>query len=86
MDEVDAYKSREPGPYWPDSGNSHMTCKTLVVALVAAPVALRLTRVPSTAVNGSAGIVNSIEQRSELKVGPRGLSICSSQGISLATE
>jgi hypothetical protein len=61
MDEVDAYKSREPSPYWPDSGNSHMTCKTGVVALVAASVVLRLTRVPSTVVEGSTGIVLSIE-------------------------
>jgi len=38
---MDAYKSREPSPYWPDSGNSQMTCN--VVALVAAPVASRLT-------------------------------------------
>jgi hypothetical protein len=44
---MEAYKSREPSPYWPDSGNSQMTCKTCVV------VALRLTRVLSPAVEGS---------------------------------
>jgi hypothetical protein len=47
---MDTYKSREPNPYWPDSGNSQMTCN--VVALVAAPVASRLT---------SAGMFNRVE-------------------------
>jgi hypothetical protein len=48
---MDAYKSREPSPYWPDSGNSQMTCN--VVALEAAPVASGLT---------SAGMAKSIVQ------------------------
>lgn len=52
-----AYKYREPGPYWPDKGNSQMTCKTWVVLLVAVCVALRFKRVSSTAVGGSLGIV-----------------------------
>lgn len=57
---MDAYKSREPSPYWPDSGNSQMTCK--VATVVAAPVALGLTRVLRTAVEGSVGIAKSIVQ------------------------
>jgi len=27
------YKIREPGPYWPDTGQAHTTCKPLLVAL-----------------------------------------------------
>ena len=29
------YKALEPGPYWPDTGQAHTTCKALLVAFVA---------------------------------------------------
>jgi hypothetical protein len=59
---MDAYKSREPSPYWPDSGNSQMTCNV-------APVTLGLTSVAGTAVEGSAGMVKkSIVQYNDTKV------------------
>ena len=30
------HKTREPGPYWPDRGQAHMTCRALSEAFVAA--------------------------------------------------
>lgn len=29
------YKTLEPGPYWPDTGHAHMTCRALLAAFVA---------------------------------------------------
>jgi len=32
---VSTYKTLEIGPYWPESGHAHITCKALLVAFVA---------------------------------------------------
>lgn len=65
VDKGYAYRYREPGPYWPDKGNSQMTCSTWVVLLVAVCVAFRFKRVSSTAVKGSLGIVQEPPDASE---------------------
>lgn len=48
------YKTREPGPYWPDTGQAHTTCKALLVAF--ATVAFRSTRIFSSEVEESGGM------------------------------
>jgi hypothetical protein len=65
-----AYRTREPGPYWPLTGKAHTTCKAVAVAFaVAIAVALaagvgpsRPRSVASNAVEieGSAGIVKQV--------------------------
>lgn len=65
-----AYRTREPGPYWPLKGKAHTTCNAVEAAVaVAVAVALavgvgpsRLTSVASNAVEieGSAGIVKQM--------------------------
>jgi uncharacterized membrane protein len=63
LDEVDkkrTYKNLEPGPYCPDTGKAHTTCKALLVAFVAVAVALafRATRVFSSSEVESAGMTS----------------------------
>jgi len=60
---TDAYKSREPRPYWPDRGNSQMTCKTSVVRLVVAAVSVRPRTVLRTKVEDKAGSAGMVRQR-----------------------
>jgi hypothetical protein len=75
-----AYKTREPGPYWPERGKAHTTCKAGLVAFVA--VAFRLTRVLSSAVGGSTGIINCIQEyRDRRHVRESGSCIRSGPGI-----
>jgi hypothetical protein len=61
------HKTLEPGPYWPDTGQAHTTCKALLVALLVVFAAarenreklvtsFRLTRVFSIDVEDSAGM------------------------------
>jgi hypothetical protein len=57
MYEMRTYKTLEPGPYWPDTGQAHMTCKALLLAFVGA-VAFRLTRVFSSEADESAGMTS----------------------------
>jgi hypothetical protein len=54
--EGEAYKSREPGPYCPDTGQAHTTCKASPVALVAG--GFRAIRVFSSEAKGSAGMTS----------------------------
>jgi hypothetical protein len=82
VEEEHAYKTRQPTPYWPESGNSQMTCKTWLVVLVAVCGLLRLDRVSSTTADGSLGIVESVKRIKRLRVkakhvGKLRLSICS---------
>ena len=64
------YKTLEPGPYWPLTGKAHTTCKAWsasVVALTAVAIALRLSRVAPSAVEGSAGIVESFCRKAQTR-------------------
>lgn len=54
-----AYKSLEPIPYWPDTGQAHMTCKGLLVAFAAGVTLFRSTRVFRSEVEESAGGMTS---------------------------
>jgi hypothetical protein len=58
------YKTLEPGPYWPDTGQAHTTCKALLVAVtfVAVAVAFRATRVSSSDVEESAGMTSHLRR------------------------
>lgn len=82
VDEGHAYKARQPTPYWPESGNSQMTCKTWLVVLVAVCGSPRLDRVSSTTADGSLAIVESVKRIKRLerlrlnKLASKGLSIC----------
>ena len=60
------YKALEPGPYWPDTGQAHMTCKALLVTFMAREdweklvAASRLTRVFSSGVKERTGMTSRL--------------------------
>jgi hypothetical protein len=83
------YKTLEPGPYWPLTGKAHTTCKAWspsVVALTAVAIALRLSRVAPSAVEGSAGIVESLQKGPDTLAGAGYLFACSQASVFAAED
>jgi hypothetical protein len=52
------YKTLEPVPYWPDTGQAHTTCKALLAAFAAGVTAFRPTRVFSDEVEERTGMTS----------------------------
>jgi hypothetical protein len=63
-----AYSTLEPGPYWPDTGQAHTTCKAWLVASVIA-VSFRPTRVCSNGGKESAGMTSRPSRLEDAKAG-----------------